>query len=91
MCADVVSSVDKNLNIDRTDTFMVAQLAEEFGELVHAVNIRATKNKIPEKVVLEDEFADVLFMLCKMAEMFDVDFKKAVESKKAELKARRYL
>ncbi len=88
---DTVDNVDAKFGHERTDVFAVAHLSEEFGELVHAVNLRGIKNKTPEKMVLEDEFADVLLLLAKLADMFDVDFEKAVRGKIDILKERGYI
>lgn len=90
LCADTVSFVDAKRKIKRTDSLAIAQFAEEFGELVHVLNLRSVKNIEPEKQVLNDEFADVLFMLSKLAEMFDVDFQEAVRYKIDVFKERGY-
>ncbi len=46
------------------------------------------RNKKPEKKDLEDEFADVLLQLAKLADTFDIDLEKAILDKIEILKKR---
>ena len=50
-----------------------------------------SRNKKPEKKDLEDEFADVVLQLAKLADLFDVELEKAVLDKIEVLKRRHNL
>lgn len=54
-------------------------LAEEFGELAHAIG-RADRGD-PDRGNLEEEFADVLAWLATLANICDVDLEKAIAGK----------
>jgi len=52
---------------------------EEVGELAHAIANRERGK--PDQANLEEEFADVLAWLATLANICDVDLKKAIEDK----------
>ena len=54
-------------------------LAEEFGELAHAIGCRERGDG--DEANLEEEFADVLAWLATMANITGVDLTKAIETK----------
>ena len=88
LATKIVNDIDKKYNIDRDAQLNVSQLVEEIGELAKVANLERLRGKIPEKKDLEDEFADVLIQLAKLADMFDVNMEKAVLDKIEILKQR---
>ena len=91
LASEIVDKIDKKYKVKRDAQLTVCQLVEELGELVELVNLKRLRNKDPVKKDLEGEFADVFLQLAKLAESFDIDFKKAVLSKIKILKNRHNL
>jgi NTP pyrophosphatase (non-canonical NTP hydrolase) len=91
LIAEIVNKIDKKHNVERTSQLNISQLVEELGELAKEVNRENLRNEKPEKKDLEDEFADVLILLIKLADHFDVDIEKAVLDKIEVLKKRHNL
>jgi len=88
LAAEMVDKIDRKFNINRDTQLNLSQLLEELGELARAANLERLRNKKPEKKELEDEFADVLLQLAKLADLFDIDLEKAILDKIEILKKR---
>jgi len=88
LIAEIVDKIDKKYNIDRTPELNISQITEELGELAKEANREKLRDEKPEKKDLEDEFADVLLQLIKLADHFEVDIEKAVLDKIEVLKKR---
>jgi NTP pyrophosphatase (non-canonical NTP hydrolase) len=91
MCANIVSQIDKKHNIKRDVKFCFCQLIEEIGELAKEINSQKLRDKSLDKLNLSREFADVIMLLVKLADMYDIDLEKAVNEKVNVLKKRGYL
>ena len=67
---------EKYYEIDRKsgELFLLAVLFEEVGELAEAVRKRETES-------IEEELADVLFMVLSLANYFDVDLERVLIEK----------
>jgi len=81
LCAKIVSQIDNKYGISRDEQLNISQLLEELGELSKEVNRKKLRNKEPERKDLEEEFADVILQLMKLADFFDVNIEKAVLEK----------
>lgn len=90
-CVEIVKKIDKKYGIKRDSYLSFMQLMEEVGELAKDINYPKLRNKEIDKDNLEGEFADIILQLAILADMFDVDFEKAVESKYEILKNRHNL
>lgn len=88
MCAEIVKKIDEKYNITRDPHFSFVQFAEEVGELAKEINKPKLRNKEIDRENLEAEFADVFLQFCILANLFDVDIEKAVDSKIKILKER---
>ncbi len=64
---------------------------EEIGELARDINLPKLRNKKIDRKNLEGEFADVVLQLAVLADLYNIDFEKAVESKIEILKERHNL
>ena len=91
LAVEIVDKIDKEFNLKRNPQFNLVQLIEEFGELARVVNLKALRNRKPKKADLEDEFADVLIQLAKLADLFKIDLEKAILDKIKLLKRRHKL
>jgi len=91
LAAEIVDKIDVKFNLKRDAQLNLSQLVEELGELAKVVNLEKLRNKKPEKKDLEDEFADVVLQLAKLADLFDVELEKAVLDKIEVLKRRHNL
>lgn len=90
-CAEVVKEIDKKYNVERDYYLSFTQLVEEIGEIAKDINSLKLRNKKLDKDNLEGEFADVIMQLAVLADLYDVDFEKAVEAKIKILKERHNL
>ena len=81
LCAKAVKSIDAKYGVSRNPHFSFVQFMEEAGELAKEINKPKLRNKEIDRENLEGEFADVFLQFCILADMFDVDLEKAVESK----------
>ena len=88
---EIVDKIDEKAGLNRDAQLGVSQLIEELGELAKEANREKLRNQNPELEDLEDEFADVLLQLCKLADLFGVDFEKAVTNKISVLQKRHNL
>jgi len=85
---NIVDRIDKKHDLDRDVQMTISQLVEEFGELAKVANLKKLRAKNPELKDLEDEFADVLIQLAKLADILGVDLEKSVAGKIEVLKKR---
>ena len=90
-CVEMVKKIDKKYEIKRDSHLSFTQMVEEIGELARDINYPRLRNKKIDKENIEGEFADVILQLSILADMFNVDFEKAVESKYEILKNRHKL
>ena len=90
-CIEIVNKIDDKYEIKRNPHLSFTQMMEEIGELAKDINYPKLRNKKINKDNLEGEFADVILQLAILADLFDVDFEKAVESKCKILKNRHNL
>jgi len=88
LCSLIARKIDKDKSIVRDGQFCISQLVEELGELAKEVNREKLRGIKPKKAELEDEFADVVFLLFDLVEYCDVDIEKAVLTKIETLKKR---
>jgi NTP pyrophosphatase (non-canonical NTP hydrolase) len=88
LAAEMIDRIDRKFNLDRDAQLNLSQLIEEIGELARIVNLERLRGKKPEKKDLEDEFADVLLQVAKLADLFDVDLERAILDKIGILKER---
>jgi NTP pyrophosphatase (non-canonical NTP hydrolase) len=88
LAVEIVDKIDIKFNLKRDAQLNLSQLIEELGELAKVVNLEKLRNKKPEKKNLEDEFADVVLQLAKLADLFDIDLEKATLDKIETLKKR---
>ena len=91
LATEIINRIDKKFGLNRDVQLNLSQLIEEFGELAKVANLEKLRNKRPEKKDLEDEFADVLLQLAKLADLFNVDLEKAILDKIKILKERHNL
>lgn len=91
LTAEIVDKIDKKLSIKRDVQLTISQLVEELGELVKVANYKRLRGKKAKKKELEDEFADVLIQLGKLADTFDINLEKAILDKIKLLKKRHNL
>jgi len=91
LSTEIINKLDKKYNVNRTEQMNLSQLIEEFGELAKVVNLKNLRHKEPETKDLEDEFADVLLQLAKLADIFNIDLEKAILNKLEVLKKRHNL
>jgi len=91
LAAEIVNKIDIKFKIKRDAQLNFSQLVEELGELAKVVNLEKLRNKKPKKKDLEDEFADVVLQLAKLADLFNVDLEKAILDKIKILKERHNL
>jgi NTP pyrophosphatase (non-canonical NTP hydrolase) len=90
-CVEIVKEIDKKFNIERDPHLCFAQLIEEIGEVAKDINTPKLRNKEIDRNNLEGEFADVFVLLSALADLYDIDFEKAVEEKIKILKEKQYL
>ncbi len=91
LAAEIVDKIDVKFKLQRDAQLGLSQLIEELGELAKVVNLEKLRNKKPERKDLEDEFADVVLQLAKLANLFDVDLEKVILDKIEILKKRHNL
>ena len=84
----LVNNIDKKFKgVHDIDTTL-AHLMEEFGEIASEIyNEKIGRDKL-NKENLKEEFGDVLILLAKLADNFDISLKEAVEKKMKVLKNR---
>jgi len=87
-CAKIVKDIDAKYNVNRDPHFSFVQFMEEVGELAKEINKPKLRNKEIDRENLEGEFADVFLQFCILADMFDMDFEKAIEAKQKIFKER---
>ena len=80
-CATIVTQIDDKYDTKRDVHFCFTQLIEELGELARELNMPRLRKKKIKKENVEDEFADVLILLCSLAEMLNVDLEESVTKK----------
>ena len=90
-CTKIVKEMDDKFEIKRDPHLSFTQMMEEIGELAKDINYPKLRNKEIDKDNLEGEFADVILQLAVLADLFDIDLEKAVESKYEILKNRHNL
>ena len=90
-CTKIVKEMDDKFEIKRDPHLSFTQMMEEIGELAKDINYPKLRNKEIDKDNLEGEFADVILQLAILADLFDIDLEKAVESKYKILKNRHNL
>lgn len=90
-CVEIVKKIDKKYGIKRDSHISFTQLMEEIGEIAKDINCPKLRNKEIDKDNLKGEFADVILQLAILADLLDIDFEKAVESKYEVLKNRHNL
>ena len=91
ICAEIVGKIDNKYEIKRDPHFSFTQLMEEIGELARDINLPKLRKKKIDRKNLEGEFADVILQLAILADLYNVDFEKAVKSKIEILKERHNL
>ena len=91
ICVEIVRKIDNKYEIKRESHFSFTQLVEEVGELAKDINLPKLRNKKIDRKNLEGEFADVILQLAILADLYNVDFEKAVKSKIEILKERHNL
>lgn len=91
ICVKLVDDLDVKYNVKRDPQLNMVQLMEEIGELSKDVNLKRLRNREPDIRNLKGEIADVVLLLSKMADMYDIDLGEAVKNKIGELKKRNKL
>jgi NTP pyrophosphatase (non-canonical NTP hydrolase) len=81
MCAELVKKIDVKYNVERDPQLSFVQLTEEVGEIAKEINKPRLRHKEVDMENLEGEFSDVFLQLAILADTFDIDLEKAVESK----------
>jgi len=84
----IVDALDVKFNVKRDEQLNFTQMMEEIGELAKDINLPRLRSREPDRKNLEGEFADVFFLLSKMAGMKGVDLESAAMGKIKELKER---
>ncbi|MDP2924755.1 MAG: MazG nucleotide pyrophosphohydrolase domain-containing protein [Nanoarchaeota archaeon] len=80
-CANMVSIIDKKLAINHDDSLSVLHLSEELGEVAREIlNPKLKRDNINIKN-LEEELADIIFFISKIAENNKIDLEKAIIKK----------
>jgi len=87
-CSNIVKDIDVKYNFERDLHISFAQFIEEVGELAKEINKPRLRNKEIDRENLKGEFADVLLQFAILADMLDIDFENAVETKVEILKER---
>jgi NTP pyrophosphatase (non-canonical NTP hydrolase) len=88
ICVKITDELDVKYNVKRDPQLNMVQLMEELGEICEEINKKKLRTKEPNIENLKGEIADVVLLLAKMAEMYDIDLEEAVKNKVAELKKR---
>ncbi len=81
IAAEIVDILDNKFNVTRDDQLNFTQMVEEIGELAKEINLPRLRSRQPERKNLEGEFADIFFLLSKMAHMKGIDLEEAVLNK----------
>ena len=90
-CVIIVNEIDEKLKANHDNETTILHLIEEFGEIARQiVNPRLNRDKI-NKENLEEEIADVILLISKLADNNEIDIEKAVNKKIKELKERHNL
>lgn len=88
LCSSIARKIDKEKSINRDGQFCISQIIEELGELAKEINREKLRGIKANKSDLEDEFADVIFLILDLAEYLDVNVEKAVGKKIEIIKER---
>ena len=87
-CVEAVNDVDKKLRINHDNQTTIMHLIEEFGEIARQINNpKLNRDKI-NKENLEEEIADVVLLISKLADNNKINIEKSVKNKIEKLKQR---
>lgn len=90
-CVQIVKTLDDKYGVKRDPYLSFTQLMEEIGELAKEINKPDLRGQKIDAANLSGEIADVYLQLSILADMFNIDFEKAIEEKIKNFKQRRYL
>lgn len=88
---EIINMIDNKVNVKHNDSLTIRHLTEEFGELAEEVNKPDLRNEQINKENLEEELADVILLLTKIANNNNINLEQAIDKNIEKLKQRHNL
>jgi len=87
----IINLIDDKINVRHNDSLTMRHLIEEMGELARQINKPDLRNEQIDKENLEEELADVILLLSRIANNNNIDLEQSVTNKIEKLKQRHNL
>ena len=88
---DIVLTIDSKLGAEHNAETTLIHLIEEFGELARQHNNKSIRKIEQDKSNIEEEFADILMLLMRLANIYNINMEDVLINKIAKLKERHKL
>jgi NTP pyrophosphatase (non-canonical NTP hydrolase) len=87
----IVDKIDEKFSVKHNKEITLLHLIEEIGEIAREINKPKMRNKETDSKNLKDEIGDVLILLTKLADNYNVSIEDAIKDKINKLKTRHNL
>ncbi len=88
---EIINKIDNKLNVKHNDSLTLRHLIEEFGELANEIDKPDLRNGTVNKENVEEELADMILLLTKIADNNNINLEQAINNKIQKLKQRHSL
>ena len=88
---DIVLTIDSKLGAEHNAETTLIHLIEEFGELGRQHNNKSIRKIEQDKSNIEEEFANILMLLMRLANIYNINMEVVLINKIAKLKERHKL
>ena len=88
---NIVLTIDSKLGAEHNAETTLIHLIEEFGELARQHNNKSIRKIEQDKSNIEEEFADILMLLMRLANIYNINMEDVLINKIAKLKERHKL
>lgn len=88
---EIINLIDKKLGVEHNINNTIIHIIEELGELASQINNKNIRNIEQDKENLEEEIADVLILIMRLANNYNINAEKAIIDKFNKLKQRHNL
>ena len=88
---DIVLTIDSKLGAEHNAETTLIHLIEEFGELARQHNNKSIRKIEQDKSNIEEEFANILMLLMRLANIYNINMEDVLINKIAKLKERHKL
>jgi NTP pyrophosphatase (non-canonical NTP hydrolase) len=88
---EIINAIDQKLGVKHDSNNTIIHAIEELGELARQINNKNIRAKEQDMDNLAEEISDVILLITRLANIYNIDIEKSIISKIEKLKQRHNL